>query len=236
VEGRYSLQKNEASNQVSFISDRTPPKVMISYLGANPTNVSPMFISIVFDEELQTPPSLSHLQIANGVASNLIGSGRNYSLEIAPASQTATISIQYSADQVIDLVGNKNTGSNILSVDFNSNRPLPTLSSASPSIVNTSAITVNVHFSGVVTGLDLNDLLLVNATASNLTGSGDSYSFTLTALSPGNFSAQVKDSAVVDGALNPSLSSAVLSFLYDTVGPTFTLSSSVSNPTDQLQV
>lgn len=55
-------------------------------------------------------------------------------------------------------------------------------------------------------------------------------------LSPGNFTAQVKDSAAVDGAINPSLSSAVLSFLYDTVGPTFTLSSSVTSPTDQTSI
>lgn len=182
VEGRSTLQKNRASNQISYISDRTPPNVMISYIGTNPTNISPLFVSIVFDEETQTPPSLSHLQITNGVASNLIGSGRNYSLEVTPSSQTATISIQYNANQVIDLVGNNNTVSNILSIDFNSNRPLPTLSSASPSIVNTSAVTVDVHFSDVVTGLDLSDFLLVNGTASNLTGSGDTYAFTLTAL------------------------------------------------------
>lgn len=236
AEGRYTAKANLASNQISIVSDRTKPGVTLGYPGADPTNVSPIVVNVIFDEDLQAPPDLAHFQVTNGTAGNLTGSGRVFTVEITPSSSNATISLEFLAGQIFDLAGNANDVSNLVTVAFNSNRPVPTLSSSAAAAVNTAAITVNVDFSDVVTGFDVSDLELTNATVSAFAGSGDSYSFALTALSPGPFGVKVKDSAAMDGSSNPSLASNFLSRIYDVTGPVITLSKTESSPTTQQSI
>ncbi|WP_374000214.1 Ig-like domain-containing protein [Bdellovibrio bacteriovorus] len=235
-EGRFSAVPNKASNSLSFISDRTPPQVTLGYLGANPTNVSPILVDVIFDEDLAEVPDLSDFLVVNGTATNLTGSGKVYTVEVVPSSSSATVGLVYQADRVHDLAGNLNLVSNDVTVAFNSNRPTVTLGSTALSSVNTTDITVTVLFSASVTGFDASDLELTNAVVSGLSGSGDSYSFTLTALSPGTFSVKVKDSAAVDGSSNPSLASNVLYRVYDITGPTVTLTKTETSPTTQASV
>lgn len=235
-EGRFSAVPNEASNSLSFVSDRTPPQVTLGYLGANPTNVSPLVVDVIFAEDMGEVPDLSDFLVTNGTVSNLMGSGKVYTVEVVPSSSNATVSLVYQADRIQDLAGNLNLTSNVITVAFNSNRPTVTLSSSALSSVNTTDITVTVLFSSSVSGFDISDLDLTNATASNLSGSGDSYSFTLTALSPGTFSVQVKDSAAMDVSANPSLASNNLYRVYDITGPTVTLTKTEASPTTQSSV
>lgn len=236
AEGRFSEVLNEASNSLSFFSDRTRPQVTLGYLGANPTNVSPLLVDVVFDEDMGEAPSLSDFLVSNGTVSNLTGSGRVYTIEIVPSSSSATVGLSYQADLRPDLAGNLNLASNTITVAFNSNRPTVTLSSSALSAVNPGAITVTVLFSSPVSGFDASDLALTNATVSAFSGGGDSYSFTLTAIVPGTFSVQVNDSAAMDGSSNPSLASNTLYRVYDVTGPTVTLTKTEASPTTQASV
>ncbi|MFV8258141.1 Ig-like domain-containing protein [Bdellovibrio bacteriovorus] len=236
AEGRFSEVLNEASNSLSYFSDRTRPQVTLGYLGANPTNVSPLLVEVVFDEDMAEAPSLSDFLISNGTVSNLTGSGRVYTVEVVPDSSNTTVGLLYQADLRSDLAGNLNLASNIITVAFNSNRPTVVLSSLAASAVNPGAITVTASFSSSVSGFDASDLNLTNATVSGFAGSGDSYSFTLTAIVPGTFSVQVNDSAAVDGSSNPSLASNTLYRVYDVTGPTVTLAKTEVSPTTQASV
>ncbi|WP_413580414.1 Ig-like domain-containing protein [Bdellovibrio sp. HCB288] len=228
--GQTSSLGNEASNTLTLISDVTAPHATISYLGANPTNVSPLEIELVFDEDV-IAPTAADFQVTNGTVGNITGSGQTYSAEITPSSNLTTVGIQYRANQTTDLAGNNNIVSNSLSIDFNSNRPLPTLSTTAGTHTNTASITVDVSFSAAVTGFDVSDLTLTNATVSGFTGSGDTYSFTLTATAPGDFSARVNNNAAVDASSNLSSTSNLLTVHYDATAPTMTLSKTESSPT-----
>ncbi|WP_413577125.1 Ig-like domain-containing protein [Bdellovibrio sp. HCB290] len=228
--GQTTALDNEASNTLSYISDVTAPQAAISYLGANPTNVSPLQIELVFDENV-VAPTAADFQVTNGTVDNITGSGQTYSAEITPASNMTTVGVQYRANQTTDLAGNNNTVSNSLSIVFNSNRPLPTLSTTAGTHTNTASITVDVSFSAAVTGFDASDLTLTNATVTGFTGSGDTYSFTLTATAPGDISARVNNNAAVDASSNQSSTSNLLTVHYDATAPTMTLSKTESSPT-----
>ncbi|WP_413559941.1 Ig-like domain-containing protein [Bdellovibrio sp. HCB209] len=221
---------NEASNVLSMVSDITAPQVTLGYLGTNPTNVSPLVIDVVFDEDV-LQPEISDFQVTNGSVDSITGSGRVYSIEITSSSNLATVGVRYLANRTTDLAGNNNTVSNSLSIDFNSNRPLPTLSTSAGTHTNTAAITVDVSFSAAVTGFDSSDLDLTNATVSGLTGSGDTYSFTLTATAEGDFSVRVKNNAATDASSNLSSTSNLLTVRYDATVPTVTLSKTEASPT-----
>ncbi|MBO9668560.1 MAG: hypothetical protein J7501_17310, partial [Bdellovibrio sp.] len=142
AQGSTSTLDNEASNTLSIVSDVTPPTATLSYLGTDPTNVSPLVINLVFDEPLAAAPTLSQILVTNGTASNLTGSGQVYSYEITPSGQTVTVSTQFIASQITDRAGNANTASNIVTVTFNSNKPFPTITSSASLAVNSPAITV----------------------------------------------------------------------------------------------
>ncbi|WP_413295210.1 Ig-like domain-containing protein [Bdellovibrio sp. HCB185ZH] len=231
AKGTTTALDNEASNTLSMISDVTAPQVTLGYLGTSPTNVSPLVIDVVFDENVVTP-DISDFQVTNGSIDSITGSGGTYSIEITPSSNLTTVGVQYLASKTTDLAGNGNTAaSNNISVNFNSNRPLPTLSTAAGTHTNVAAITVDVSFSAAVTGFDASDLDLTNATVSGFTGSGDTYSFTLTATTQGDFSARVKNNAATDASTNLSSQSNLLTVKYDSVVPTVTLSKTEASPT-----
>lgn len=90
--------------------------------------------------------------------------------------------------------------------------PSVTLSSAAP--IESAPFAVQVQFSQAVTGLTLSDFFLGNATASNFTGSGSAYSFTLTPLSSGNVTAYLPEGAAVNSGGAGNTESNTLTVAY----------------------
>jgi hypothetical protein len=92
------------------------------------------------------------------------------------------------------------------------------LSTSAPNPTN-AAFTVTATFSESVTGFGLNDLTVVNATVSALTGSGTTYSFLVTPTVDGTVSVTVLAAAATDPATNASTASSTLSLVYDATAP-----------------
>lgn len=111
--------------------------------------------------------------------------------------------------------------------------PTVALSSTAASITNASSIAVTVTFNRSVTGFIASDLVKTNATVTNFAGSGASYSFTLTPTAQGTFSVSVPAGAAVD-AINGRLSTAstTLSRTYDSVVPTYAITSTAGAATN----
>ena len=97
---------------------------------------------------------------------------------------------------------------------------------------------VTVNFSESVSGLSLSDILVTNAVASNLLGSGASYSFTVSPLTDGPVVIEIGSAAAMDAAGNPNTQSNTLSFVSDRSNPatpTFLLvNDSGVNPSDRI--
>ncbi len=94
--------------------------------------------------------------------------------------------------------------------------PSVSLSTGSNSV--TGAFTVSVSFSENVTGLSLADFSVSNGTAANLSGSGASYSFTVTPQNEGNVSINLPANTVVDNENAGNTSSNTLNINYSTGG------------------
>jgi hypothetical protein len=92
--------------------------------------------------------------------------------------------------------------------------PTVTLSSAAPSSV-TGAITVDAALTEPSVNFAQGDVTTSNAAVSNFSGSGTSYSFTLTPAVPGTFTAQVNAGTFTDNVANANTASNVLSRGYN---------------------
>jgi regulation of enolase protein 1 (concanavalin A-like superfamily) len=90
--------------------------------------------------------------------------------------------------------------------------PVVTLSAASS--IEAGPFTVQAQFSQTVTGLALNDFLVTNATASNLTGSGTSYNVTLTPAATGVVTVQLPANAAQNAGAVGSTASNTLNVSY----------------------
>ena len=225
---------NVGSSTVSVILDSTPPHVLLSTAIAEPTNNSSIPVVVTFDEPV-TGFDASHLSVLNGAVSAFSGSGAVYNFNLVPSGQ-GTVSVNVPASSAQDAAGNQNLAAATLSRTFDTVAPAVALTSAISDPTNSNSFTVTVAFSKPVTGFNLSSLILANATASGLTGSGSTYTFQLNPAAQGSVSATLAAGAAHDAAGNPSAASPALTRVYDTIQPTVALSSVVTSPTNQTSI
>lgn len=79
----------------------------------------------------------------------------------------------------------------------------------------TEPFTVTVNFNESISGLNLNDLVISNAIATNLSGNGDTYSFLLTPVVDGSVTVQLPANQVKDIAGNDNEASNLLTVTYE---------------------
>ncbi|MEY4615249.1 MAG: hypothetical protein RJB66_209 [Pseudomonadota bacterium] len=92
------------------------------------------------------------------------------------------------------------------------------------SSTNQSSLPITVVFNFAVTGFELSDLNLTNATASQLTGSGHTYQFILNANNQGTFGVNLPAGSTQDSKGNLNLISNTLNFSLDSSVPVAVLS------------
>jgi len=113
--------------------------------------------------------------------------------------------------------------------------PTPAISSLSPTITNVSPVDLMVDFSEVVTGFALNDLVLTNATATNLTDLGAGrFTITIVPVADGTVTVSIPAAAARDLASNNSVASVSFTRTVDRTPPTPALTSASSSVLNQL--
>lgn len=90
----------------------------------------------------------------------------------------------------------------------------PSVTLATASSIETGPFTVQAQFSQSVTGVALGDFVLTNGTASNLTGSGTTYSVTITPQAAGTVTISLPANAAQNAAVVGSLASNIVSVTY----------------------
>ena len=123
--------------------------------------------------------AIGDISVGNGSASNFLGSGDTYTVDITPAGQ-GTVTVDVAANVAVDAGDNNNTAATQLSRIYDTGQPTVTLTSTAPATTNTSPIPVTITFSESVTGFAIGDISVGNGTASNFLGSGDTYSVDIT--------------------------------------------------------
>jgi hypothetical protein len=206
---------NTASNEVTADFDGTPPTAT---LGALSGPVAGVYTSTLTFSEAVTGLSAAELTVVNATAT-LSGSGASYAVELTPQADGA-LSVTVPADVAEDAAGNGNTASATQSATFDGTAPTITIGALSgPTAgVYTAAITL----SEASTNFTVADLTLVNATAT-LSGSGTSYTATLTPAGDGQITLSVAAGRFTDAAGNDNTASNEVTADFDGTPPTATL-------------
>jgi hypothetical protein len=132
------------------------------------------------------------------------------------------VSFNLPAGIASDLAGNASLAATELAVAVDLSAPLPTLTTATPSLSNAASFMVAANFGERVLGFELGDLLLINGIASNLievNQSTGSYTFVVTPVAAGVASVLVPAGSAADQAGNLTLASILLSRTFDRVAP-----------------
>lgn len=117
--------------------------------------------------------------------------------------------------------------------DLPATAPVPfTVALTTSATTVTGAFTVTATFNAAVTGFDLSDVVVTNATKSNFSGSGTTFSFVVTPAAAGTVTLSVPAAAATDSTSLGNLASNTLSVTYgsaDTTRPTVALSTPSSS-------
>ncbi|MEE2527408.1 Ig-like domain-containing protein, partial [Hyphobacterium sp. HN65] len=122
------------------------------------------------------------ISVGNGAASNLSGSGTTYTATITPAAD-GQVTIDVAANAAQDAGSNGNIVASQFSVT--NDQTAPTVSITGPAGPVSGAFTASFTFSEAVTGFALGDISVGNGSTSNLSGSGTTYTATITPTADG---------------------------------------------------
>jgi len=248
-EGRFYYFNITAKSEGS-VSARIPSSACTDLAG-NPNQVSLVFYC-VYDA---TPPTATLMSSAPDVVTGPIsvtvtlsetstdfgaedivttfcdvidfsGSGASYEFTVVPLQQ-GYFSVWIPEGGFTDSAHNPNLASSGLSRSYDTLGPIIVLESEASAIVNTP-IAVSVTMNEPSSDFGQDDILVVNAELSDISGSGSSFSFLLQPLDQGPFSAMVPEEVCTDAVGNPNTASNILTRSYDSVGPGVSLSSATA--------
>ena len=215
-------------------ADTTPPTVVITSSASDPTNASPIPVTITFSETV-TGFIVGDISVTNGTAGTFVAtSGTVYTANITPSGQ-GTVTIGVAANVSPDAAANGNLAAANLTRMFDNVAPTVAITSSSTDPTNTSPIPVTITFSESVTGFAVGDIGVTNGTASGFVAtSGTVYTANITPSGQGTVIISVAANVATDAAGNGNVSSTDFTRTYnlaDVTAPSLAITSSASNPT-----
>ena len=225
-----ATNSNTAATNLTRVFDSVAPTVVVSSTSSDPTNISPIPVTITFSESV-TGFIVGEIIVTNGTAGTFAGSGTTYTANITPTG-AGIVTVSVAANVAVDAATNGNAVSNTLSRTYNNNLPAVTITSSATDPTNVSPIPVTITFSESVTGFIVGEILVTNGTAGTFAGSGTTYTANITPTGAGTVTVNVAANVAVNGASNGNTASNTLSRVYDNVAPTVTITSSAGDPTN----
>ena len=221
---------NTAATQFSITFDGTSPTVNITSTASGPTNVSPVPITITFDEPV-TGFVAGDLTLGGGTSSNFSGTGTTYTFDFIPAGD-GTLTVDIGGNAALDAAGNGNTAATQFSILFDGAGPTANITSTAGTSTNVSPVPITVTFDEPVTGFVVGDLVLGGGTSSNFSGTGTTYTFDFTPTGDGTLTVDLGSNVALDAAGNGNSAATQFSIDFDTKSPTVVISSSETSPTN----
>ena len=214
---------NSSASQFSRTFDSSMPTVTMSSLAPDPTNTSPIPVTVQFSENV-TGFDVGDLTPGNATVGNFLAvDGDTYTFDLTP-STPGLVTADIADGVATDSAGNGNTVAAQFSLTFDSDSPTVAMSSTAANPTNTSPIPVTVQFSEDVTGFDASDVTPGNATVGSFIAvDGDTYTFDLTPLADGLITADIAADVAQDASSNGNSPASQFSRTFDTLAPTVTL-------------
>ena len=188
-------------------ADVDSPTVVLT--GPSDVQTDAFDVSIAFSEAV-TGFEQGDVKVDNGTVTAFSGADDSYTATITPAAG-GTVTIDVPAGVAHDAAGNGNLAARTaadgtegaLSVRADTDGPTAVITG--PSAVQSGAFAVTVTFSEAVTGFSQSDVKVSNGSATALSGSGDSYTATITPAAGGTVTIDVPADAAHDAAGNGNL-------------------------------
>ncbi|GEM_PF-888596 len=214
------------SNIVFSSQDATLPGVTMTSSRPDPTNLSPIPVTVTFTENVSGFEALDIVP-GNGAVNNFqVVDAAHYTFDLTPAGQGA-VTANIAAGVAQDIAGNSNTACTQFGRVYDTVSPNVTMTSTEPDPTNSSPIPVTVTFTENVTGFDALDIVPGNATVDNFqTVDGAHYTFELTPADQGVVTANLAAGIAHDAAGNGN-TSAAFSRLFNSIRPNVTMTSTI---------
>ncbi len=222
-----ATNSNIASSTLTRTFDTSGPGLVITSIAAAATN-APIPITVTFDQAV-TGFVQGDLTVGNGTVTAFSGSGATYAVTIT-ATTDGTVTVDIAAGVAQDLAGNDNTTGAQFSRTFDHTIPTAAIALGGPNPTN-SAIPVTVTFSEPVSGFTAGALTISNGVVSAFTGSGATYTFTVTPPAQGTVTLAFAAGKYRDIAGNFNTATTTQSAVFDTVRPTVALTTSQASAT-----
>jgi thioredoxin-like negative regulator of GroEL len=210
---------NTAATQVNSQYDTSRPSVVIQNVLA--VSSAPFTATFSFSEAV-TDFTVSDIAISNGAASNFsVVNSSTYSALISP-SIGGTVTIDVNANVAQDIAGNQNTAAAQVSSNYIATLPTVTIQNV-PENSNT-AFTATFAFSEAVTGFEVGDISLINATASAFaTVNSSTYTALITPSAQGLVTLNVGINVAQDSVGNFNIAAVPVVSLFDTTRPSIAI-------------
>ena len=209
-----------------------PPTVTVDQASgqADPANASPIHFTAIFNQAIVVSTFTASDVTLSGTATGTPAvtlteiapnDGTTFDIAVSGLTGSGTVIASITTGQVSNSLGSGNAASTSTdnTVTYDVTSPGVTVSTSASDPTNLSPIPVSIVFTEPVTGLSLAGLTVTNGTASNLNGSGASYTVDVTPVAEGSVSIQVAASSASDTAGNDNTASNTLALTYDTSGP-----------------
>ncbi|HXK72156.1 MAG TPA: Ig-like domain-containing protein, partial [Clostridia bacterium] len=211
--------------------DTDRPTVQVTSTVTEPTNQSPIPITITFSEDV-IGMQLSDLLIENGTASSLLGSGNIYTAQITP-SGNGIVRLRLGYGSVMDAAANAIDASSYYTWTYDGTSPTVEITSTETTFTNTSPIPITITFSEAVTGLTASDITVANGAVSNFnTADNITYTADIIPSAQGIVTVDVAAGVSADATGNVNTAATTLTRTYDSITPTVVISSATSSSTN----
>ncbi len=220
------------ASTIYSVSDTVAPQPVFSSTAPNPTNTSPIPVTIDFGEVVSGFTESDIVLGGNAQISSFTSIGnRFFNIEITPLDD-GDITLNIAAAVAIDSVGINNLVAQQFSINYDAERPDAVVSSTEVARTAASPIPVTITFNDTVDGLELSELVVENATLANLVKTDAStYTVEVRAIIDGEVTLQVPASVALDDANNANNLSNLFSIEFDSIGPKPVIASNLSSPT-----
>jgi len=228
--------ENEAAERFEIRYDTADLTVTITSEDDDPTNVSPVWITVTFSEEA-AGFVIDDMTVGNGTADNLQTTDDiEYTADIIPDGE-GEVTVDIGAGIANDaLTGVKeNTAAERFSIVYDSVSPDTAITSEESILTASNPFSVTVEFTEEVTGFELEDIEVVNGTAGNLQAVVENTEFTADISpeeGPVDITVDVPAGACTDTAGNENTAAGQFVIRYDPTALTVSVSTEEPDPTN----
>ncbi|MBF0451201.1 MAG: carboxypeptidase regulatory-like domain-containing protein [Candidatus Magnetomorum sp.] len=231
---------NTLSESLVRYYDSIAPSIAITSTTRETTNVSPIPITIVFDETVkgfEASDIVTYGTIKNFYAIDVQENyAKTFVFDLIPPGQ-GEISVQIAENAAVDHAGNGNAVSQPFIRNYDLTQPDVIISSNVSSMTNQSTIVCTATFTSDVVNLDTNAIKLTNAyLLGDIIGSGKDYSFEISPQNEGEVTVFIPEDTVFSTSGNTNRNSNTLKLSYDIQPPVFSMHSVPNQATSQAPI